>query len=184
MFIKLASAFFTQVRESAFRARRESGPPKYPGRRRDKTRRRARRSLLSSGEIVCSYRMSDELCRRSARRLSVPAIANDAVTLAIDLRRRREEIAPNARRRRQRRQGAPKGLDRQPAVIAGAFQCPERRGKIDMSPPGRAAIVLGNVHVRKMTTDCPDRLDGVLFLDIGVKGIVHAGNVRMPDRSR
>ena len=36
--------------------------------------------------------------------------------------------------------------------------------------------------MREMTPHGCDRRDRVLFLDVGVKRVVHAGNVRMPDR--
>src|SRR5262245_54688150 len=105
--------------------------------------------------------------------LPSPAALDEGDALGVDVLGAGKEIAPDSRGGGEVRQSAAEGLDREPAVVLHLLEGLERCIPVDLTGPWRAAIVLADMHVGE---DRRDRADGgcrVLFLDVGMKAVIH-----------
>src|SRR5439155_3738588 len=108
-----------------------------------------------------------------------PFFFDEAQSLGIDLLRAGEEVAPNARRGRQRGEGPAERFNDQPAVVLHFFEGLESFIPVDHARAGSAAIVLADVDVDKVAGKVFDRGSRPLLLDVGVEGVVHGAEVGM-----
>src|SRR5688572_9101735 len=111
-----------------------------------------RANALNSAQSWRGFTPTSRAVRRSG------ATLDEGQPLAAEPQRVGEQVAPDLRRRRQGRQGATEGFDRQVAVVAGRLQAAEEAVPIDLARAGRAPVVLGDVDVDRLLGARGDRL--------------------------
>jgi hypothetical protein len=109
----------------------------------------------------------------------LPHALHECQSILIDLFRIWEKVAPDPGGRGQRWKRSAKSFDHEPAVVFDFVQILEDFVPGHLTGSRRTAIILADVHMSQHRSNLLDSAALTLFLDMGVKGVIHCAEIRM-----